>query len=151
MSDVRLHLLKLCVGADSIEDLRVWQTRKIEERRRLSLDPRPRHVTRMWPRRASEILAGGSLFWVFRGSILARQRIDALDEVIGEDGIRRCAIVMTPEIVQVEARPRRPFQGWRYLSDADAPRDVSASAAWPADLPPALATALDDLGVLAPY
>lgn len=144
-----LHMLKLCVGADQIDDLTTWQAGRIAERRAAGLDPRPRHVTRMWPRRSAEILDGGSLYWVFRGAILARQTIEDLQEVTGEDGIRRCAIVMSPQIVQVEARPRRPFQGWRYLNASDAPPDLGSDRSLGIDLPPELAIALDGIGVVA--
>ena len=144
-----LHLIKLCVGAEGVEDLRTWQTGRIAQRAASGLDPRPRHVTRMWPKRADELLDGGSLFWVFKGAVLARQRIESLDEVIGDDGIRRCAIVMSPEIVHVEARPRRPFQGWRYLAAGDAPPDVTGANAAGQGLPPALALALNEIGVVA--
>ena len=143
-----LHMIKLCVGADTVDDLVQWQKKRTAARRAAGEDPRPRHVTRMWPRRADEILAGGSLYWVFRGAVLARQKIEALEEVTGEDGIRRCAIIFSPEIVRVEARPRRPFQGWRYLTAADAPPDLTAQQAAAKDLPPELAVALDGLGVV---
>ena len=144
-----LHLIKLCVGADTVDDLVAWQKQRSAARRAAGQDPRPRHVTRMWPRRAEEILAGGSLYWVFRGAVLARQRIEALEEVTGEDGIRRCAIVMSPEIVLVETRPRRPFQGWRYLAAADAPPDLATHGTADPGLPTDLALALDGLGVVA--
>ena len=149
MAEPTLHLLKLCVGADTVDDLRSWQQSRIALRRSQGLDPSPRHVTRMWPRREDELLRGGSLFWVFRGAILARQTITRLEEVTGEDGIRRCAIVMSPEIVLVEARPRRPFQGWRYLTAEDAPPDVLDQNLGGSDLPPDLALALNHLGVVA--
>ena len=84
-----LNLVKLCVGEASIEDLAGWQARRMAERRAAGLDPRPRHVTRMWPRRAEEILGGGSLYWVIQGYVAVRQVIEAFDEVRGEDGIRR--------------------------------------------------------------
>ena len=143
-----LNLVKLCVGADSVEDLVAWQAVRGAERAAQGLDPRPRHVTRMWPRRADEILAGGSLYWVFRGAVLARQPILALEEVTGADGIRRCAIVMDPRVVLVEARPRRPFQGWRYLEARDAPADLAGQGAGAEGLPADLALALDGLGVV---
>lgn len=142
-----LNMLKLCVGAEGVEDLRTWQAARMAERRSRGEDPRPRHVTRMWPRRADEILAGGSLYWVFKGVIRARQRIESFDEVTGADGIRRCAIVMSPEVVLVDPRPRRAFQGWRYLTAAEAPPDL-AGGGDAADLPPDLAAALSELGVV---
>ena len=144
-----LHLIKLCVGADTVEDLETWQARRIADRRAAGQDPRPRHVTRMWPKRADEIAGIGSLFWVFRGAILARQPIEAFEEQRGEDGIRRCAIIFAPRVIRVEARPRRPFQGWRYLTAEDAPPDLSDRGGT-ADLPQDLALALDGLGVVPP-
>lgn len=145
-----LHLVKLCVGATSIEDLASWQAGRIEERRAAGLDPRPRHVTRMWPKRAAEILGGGSLYWVIQGWITVRQGIEAFDEVVDADGIRRCAIVLAPELVPVGVRPRSAFQGWRYLKAEDAPPDARAGFAEAADpfLPADLARALDGLGVV---
>lgn len=147
MSD-HINLVKLCVGAEAVDDLRHWQTGRIAQRKAAGLDPRPRHVTRMWPKRAAEVLDGGSLYWVFKGAILARQTIESLDEVIGEDGIRRCAIVMSPEIILVEGRPRRPFQGWRYLTASDAPGDLTDQSGEALGLPPALAIALNEVGVI---
>ncbi len=138
-----IHLVKLCVGAESIDDLARWQ----QERRARTGDSRPVHVTRMWPRRAAEVLAGGSLYWVIRGVILARQPVAALEERRGEDGILRCAIVLEPEIIRTEPAPRRPFQGWRYLAPADAPRDLPPMRDGDDALPPALSAALADLGV----
>lgn len=146
-----LHLLKLCVGADTVEDLSVWQAQRRSDRSAAGLDPRPRHTTRMWPRRASELLAGGSLYWVIRGVLCARQTIADLQPVVGADGIRRCDIVLEHEIVPVAPRPRRAFQGWRYLTAADAPMDLSALAAAPGshrDLPPELAASLAEYGVV---
>lgn len=143
-----LHLVKLCVGADSIEDLADWQAARIAERAGAGLDPRPRHVTRMWPRRQDALLAGGSLYWVIRGLILVRQRIVRLDPVTGEDGIARCALVLDPGLVRVEARPRAAFQGWRYLAAADAPADLDGGTADNPGLPQDMQAALAALGVL---
>ena len=139
-----LNLVKLCVGAEGVEDLAGWQA----ERRAVEPGGLPRHVTRMWPRREAEILAGGSLFWVFRGVILARQRIVGLEPVEGADGIRRCAIVLDPEIVRTRPAPRRPFQGWRYFDAADSPADLSDARAADDRLPPGLDAALAEIGVL---
>ena len=139
-----VHILKLSVGTESVEDLARWQ-RRAQVR---TADDRPRHVTRMWPRREAEIVAGGSIYWVIRGVVLARQRVVRLDEVVREDGVRRCGLVLDPELVRTEPQPRRPFQGWRYLSPADAPRDVRPGRDSEAPLPPGLAAALSEIGVL---
>lgn len=139
-----LNMIKLCVGAEQVDDLLRWQ----QNPRALGPDGMPRHVTRMWPKRAEEILGGGSLYWVFKGVVLCRQRILRLDEVVGQDGIRRCGIVLDREAVRVAATPRRPFQGWRYLPAADAPRDLSKGRPTEEPLPPQLQSALAEIGVL---
>ncbi len=138
------HLIKLSVGTESVEGLQAWQ----DMRRKELPEGLPRHVTRMWPRRESEILAGGSIYWVIKGVIQCRQRILRLDEVIGEDGIKRCAIILDPDVIRTANAQRRPFQGWRYLSPADAPPDLSASTKQEDTLPPELAGALAEIGVI---
>jgi len=138
-----VHILKLCVGSDGVESLIAWQ----QSARSRGPDGRPRHVTRMTPKRAAEVLDGGSLYWVFKGQVLARQRILALDPVTGEDGIRRCAIVLSDDIVRTEPAPRRPFQGWRYLAPEDAPRDLPQLRRGDDALPPGMAEALAEFGL----
>ena len=73
-------------------------------------------------------LAKGSclIFWVFQGMVQCRQRLLRFDEVIGQDGIRRCAFVLDPAIIPTTNALKRPFQGWRYLQPADAPADASS-------------------------
>jgi len=137
-----LHLLKLCVGAESVQDLLDWQISP----RAQGPDGRPWHVTRMWPKQDSAVLDGGSMYWVFKGVVLARQRIHSLHEVTGGDGIRRCGISLDPKVVRTEPQPRRPFQGWRYLKPTDAPRDLRAPRAGDDELPPGLAEGLAEFG-----
>ncbi len=139
-----IHLIKLCVGAETVDDLTAWQVQP----RAQGPDGLPRHVTRMWPKRADEVLNGGSLYWVFKGIVLCRQRILRLDEVQGSDGILRCGIVLDPTPIRVAATPRRPFQGWRYLKTEDAPRDLKAGNAQDDALPPSMQSALAEIGVL---
>jgi hypothetical protein len=138
-----VNIVKLCVGADSVEDLLDWH--------RSHPSPFPtgerRHVTRMWPKRAAEVLDGGSLYWVVKGMILCRQNIVRLDEVIGADGIRRCGIVMDPQVIRTEPVPRRPFQGWRYLAPTESPRDLTTAGTREKNLPPDLMAALSEIGV----
>jgi hypothetical protein len=146
MAATTLHLLKLCVGADRVQDLLDWQAEQRAESRAAGREWTPFHVTRMWPRRADELLAGGSLYWVFKGLVLARQRILGLEPRHGADGVGRCGIRLDPSLVRTVPQPRRAFQGWRYLRHQDAPPDLAASAA--ADLPPALVAELAQVGVL---
>ena len=139
-----VNLVKLCVGAEEVQDLLDWQASP----RSRGPDGMRRHVTRMWPKRDSALLNGGSLYWVFKGLILCRQRIVRLDEVIGADGIRRCGIVLDEEVVRTAPAPKRPFQGWRYLKPADAPPDLRQGRDAEAHLPPELNRALAEIGVL---
>lgn len=139
-----LNILKLSVGTETVADLVRWQKRPQVR----TADGLPRHVTRMWPRREAEIVGAGSVYWVIKGVVLARQRIVRMDEVVRADGIRRCALVLDPEIVRTSAQPRRPFQGWRYLPGADAPRDLPPGADDEPALPPKLSAALSEIGVL---
>lgn len=138
-----VNLMKLCVGADSVEDLTDWQA----ENAHRWPEGCAVHVTRMWPKREAEILAGGSLYWVIKGAVLARQRIVGLERVQSGDGIERCAIVLDREVIRTEGAPRRPFQGWRYLDPADSPRDLPKGRAREEALPPALAQALAEIGL----
>jgi hypothetical protein len=138
-----VNLLKLSVGIDSVEHLQTYRARIRKE----GGPKQPRHITRMWPRREAELLNGGSIYWVIKGVILCRQKVLRLDEVIGEDGIRRCAIVMDPEIIRTQNVVRRPFQGWRYMDVADCPADLAKGNSAQDDLPPELMTALADIGV----
>ena len=139
-----MHLLKLSVGSESVDSLTEWQ----KTRRAQAPDGLPRHVTRMWPKREAEILEGGSIFWVIQGFIRCRQRVLRFDEVIGQDGIRRCAFVLDPEVIRTTSVKRRPFQGWRYLDPGDAPADLPRTRASDDALPDDLSAALADIGVL---
>ena len=139
-----VHLVKLSVGTEDVENLALWQSTE----RAQTVDGYPRHVTRMWPKREAEILAGGSIYWVIKGEIACRQEILRLDEVVGDDGIRRCAIVLKPDLFRTVPTPKRPFQGWRYLSPADAPVDLRAGRAGDDTLPPELSAQLAEIGVL---
>lgn len=135
-----LHLIKLCVGADSIDDLQSWIDR------RLRLSGEQVHTTRMVPKRADEIVGEGSLYWVIKGVIQCRQRILGVRPFKDGEGIGRCDIVLEPAIVRVEPRRRGPFQGWRYLAASDAPADLGTGAN--KGLPPELAKELAELGLL---
>ncbi|MCZ7676562.1 MAG: DUF1489 domain-containing protein [Roseovarius sp.] len=138
-----LHLIKLSVGSESVDSLAAWQATRAAQ----AADGLPRHITRMWPRRADELLDGGSVYWVIQGFVQCRQRLLRLDEVIGEDGIRRCALVLDPDLVRTTAARKRPFQGWRYLQPEDAPPDLAATRDGEESLPPEMSAALAMIGV----
>lgn len=143
-----LHLIKLCVGCDSVEDLEGWIRQRLKERRKRGQKPEHIHTTRMVPKRAEDILAGGSLYWVIRGAVMCRERIIAIRPFIDAGGIGRCRIVMDGKVKLVAPRPWRAFQGWRYLEDKDAPCDLDSAAPGAASMPEPLRRELRELGLL---
>ena len=144
-----LHLIKLSVGTDSIEDLEDWIKLKLKEKKkRGEKKPERIHTTRMMPKRADELTDGGSLYWVIRGEIAAREKIIAIEPFRDKDGIGRCRLVMQPKVIAVSPRPMRAFQGWRYFTPDAAPPDLGKAAASVAAMPEPLRRELRDLGLL---
>ena len=141
-----LHLLKLCVGADSVADLEGWVEERVRERVAKRQKPRSLHVTRMVPTRAAEIVEGGSLYWVIRGQIAARQQVLEIEPFVDVDGVGRCRLWLDRQVIKVSPRPYRAFQGWRYLKADDAPADLGNGGA--AAMPEELRRALGELGLL---
>jgi hypothetical protein len=144
MGTTMLHLAKLAVGIRDIAHLREVQAG------RLAAGSGLRHLTRNFPRRAPEVLAGGSLYWVIQGAMVVRQRIVDITAAQYDDGSRCAALCLDPALVAVAARPVRAFQGWRYLAAEAAPPDLSAAGGAETDdaLPPRLRRALRDLALL---
>jgi hypothetical protein len=124
---VPLHLLKLAVGIDDIGHLREIRKARAAERGGNWV------YTRNRPRRAREVLDGGSIYWVIRGQIRVRQRVTGLRGERDDTGRRYCLIEVDAELVPTLLRVCRPFQGWRYLSPKDAPADRSAAGEPPHD------------------
>jgi hypothetical protein len=138
-----LHILKLAVGVRDLAHLAELQ------QARATSDPPLRHRTRNTPKRADEIIAGGSIYWVINRAILARQRITAIIRDHWDDGSACAGLVLDPELVRVAARAAKPFQGWRYLNAADAPPDLGApSTSGVDDLPEPMRLALSQLALL---
>jgi hypothetical protein len=131
-----LHMIKLCVGADTVENLLEW--------RRGYMVGQPWVLrTRQTPKRAAEMIDGGSVYRVFKGAILCRQRV--LDvTTVGEGPNARCEVTLDEEVVRVVPTPRRAFQGWRYLEPKDAPEDLLKEVF--GDIPPDLARQLREVG-----
>ena len=139
-----LHLIKLCVGCDTVKDLEDW----IREKRRRTRGNKTEHVhrTRMVPKRAAALTDGGSLYWVIRGEVLCRQRLLAVRPYVDKGGVGRCQLVLEPKVVPVKPRPWRAFQGWRYLPADEAPADIPDDGG--PELPTPLAFELAQIGVL---
>lgn len=132
-----LHMIKLCVGCDTVEELLAWREAHARAGEPWTLR------TRQTPKRAAEMVDGGSLYRVFKGVILCRQRILGV-ATVGEGVNARCEVTLEAEVVRVAPTPRRAFQGWRYLEPKDAPEDLAPDLA--ADIPADLARQLRDLG-----
>lgn len=143
-----LHLIKLCVGADSLDDLREWVAERSLMAVAIGKPPQSSHVTRMVPKRIEELLDGGSLYWIIKGQVAARQKLLDIRPFTGDDGITRCELVLGPEVIETQPAPRRPFQGWRYLDADSAPRDLGASGTDLESMPEDLKRELAELGLL---
>lgn len=149
-----INLIKLSVGTESVEELRRWQEGILAKKRRQGAKVELFHWTRMMPKRRDEVIEGGSIYWIIKGFVRARQRVLDLDQRTDKDGKSYCAIVLDPPLIPTEPRSHRPFQGWRYFDPADAPRDVSARGlsemkeGWGNEPPPEMLKTLKELGLL---
>jgi hypothetical protein len=137
---VALHLIKLSVGTESIEDLAFWQQERLRDKGAVY------HQTRMTPRREAELLDGGSIYWIIKGYTRARQRLTGIEPHTDLEGNSFVRLMLDPELIPVEIRRHRPFQGWRYLDPKDAPPDLSGAAGDSAPLPEHIEQALRDIG-----
>jgi hypothetical protein len=130
------------VGVDEVEQLRQAQQRRLREQGQVM------HTTRMTPRRAEEIVGGGSLYWVIRRKIQVRQAIVDIDRAVDSDGRPYARLILNPELVRVLPTPHRPFQGWRYFRPEDAPPDLAEAGDGTAEMPEQLVAELRELGLL---
>lgn len=144
-----LHLIKLSVGSESIRDHEEWLKERLAAKRAAGeKNPETTHRTRMVPKRMAELLDGGSMYWVIKGQVAARQQILDIRPFVDNEGVSRCHIVLEQKMIPVVPRPHRPFQGWRYLKDHEAPKDLSAGLGSLAQMPEALRRELSELGLL---
>ena len=120
-----VHLKKLSVGTDSLESLISRQKKAVDE-----------------------LLDGGSLYWIIKGQMVARQPIKEFVEVSQTDSKPKCGIVLAPGLVPVLPKKVRIFQGWRYLEDIDVPADLPANETDEMPLPVSLIRELRELGLL---
>ncbi|MCY1705959.1 DUF1489 family protein [Pannonibacter sp. SL95] len=143
-----LHIVKLCVGADSVEDLQAWIDFRMDQLAAAGLPREQTHTTRMVPTRREEILGGGSLYWVIKGYIQVRQHLVDIRPFKDADGVNRCDLVLEPRLILTQMQPRRPFQGWRYLKAEEAPADMRGSSGGEPELPEEMRRELAELGLL---
>lgn len=141
-----IHLIKLSVGPETLADLEGWQTQRLKELKRSGDTPELVHITRHRPKRAAEVLDGGSIYWVIKGMICARQRLIEL-RPLERDGVAYCGLVYDPEMIRVQMRPCRAFQGWRYFDPKDAPPDLRPGQA-DNEIPDSMRRELAALGLI---
>jgi len=143
-----LNIIKLAVGIEDFEHLSAVQQRRLaDEKAKRGNEARLWHRTRHAPRRAEELLDGGSMYWVIKGRVAARQRLIGFEKDTDEEGRKFCFIQLDPELVPTASRRHRAFQGWRYLKAADAPPDQPKRSG-EEDFPPEMAAELRELGLL---
>jgi hypothetical protein len=142
-----VHIVKLCVGISEPDELAAWQKKRWNDAKKAGRKPECRHITRNTPKRAAEIIEGGSLYWVIKGVIRVRQRIIDVKPVVHE-GEPRCKLVLHRKLVRVMPRPMRAFQGWRYLEATSAPPDLDQLGKGAANMPPKMVEELRELGLL---
>src|SRR3982074_769112 len=142
------HPIALAAVCESVKELKGWVAERMQTAKKEGLPLHHIHITRMTPKRVEEILAGGSLYWVIRGEIAAREKIIAIEPFRDRDGIGRCRLVMQPKGIAGLPRPMRPFQGWRYFTEDAAPADLKSAGAGVAAMPEPLRRELRDLGLL---
>jgi hypothetical protein len=143
-----LHIIKLCVGVDSIEHLAKLDKEELRRLKRERKKPELIFRTRQMPKRADEIVPGGSVYWVIKGVVQVRQPLIALRAVTGSDGHSACDMVFASKLVAVRPVPRRAFQGWRYLNAADAPPDLGGDSKAIAKIPESMRRELMALGLI---
>ena len=143
-----VHLLKLCVGCDTIQDLKDWQDDRLRQLKRKREPVELYHRTLQTPKRRDEVLDGGSLYWVIKGFVLVRQRILDLRPGRKDDGTPCCAIVYDEELVATRPQARRAFQGLALSLPADAPADLRVVTGEDGDMPRAMRADLRELRLI---
>ncbi len=149
-----INIRKLSVGSESVESLQAWQ----QENKKIR-DGQIWHITRNWPKRRDELLDGGSIYWIIKGVMQARQRIvgfmedeaSAMQIAQNSEAINKkpyCRIMLASELILTKPWPHRPFQGWRYLKPEDAPPDMNSNINDEDEMPLGMAADLKNMGLI---
>ena len=143
-----VNLVKLCVGITTINQLEQLQSMRRGEYVKAGRPPVNIHITRNKPKRSKEIINSGSLYWVIRRQIRVRQKIIRIDDIEDSEGRKKCCLVLGSDLIKTEHRAYRPFQGWRYLEQSDAPADLSNNQKAESEMPSEMEEELRGLGLL---
>ncbi|CAI3959294.1 DUF1489 domain [Commensalibacter communis] len=138
-----LHIMKVAVGVTDIEELQQINLRLANDN-----NGYPYTLTRFPPKQVEDILQGGSLYRVIKGSLCCRQLIKDFIPSKRDNGNPCIQILLEPEIIRTQSIAMRPFQGWRYLKPQDAPIDLSINGAQLLDIPIKLRKELEELALL---
>lgn len=143
-----LHMVKMAVGIDSLDHLAAVQKQRRATLKAERGKPILIHKTRNYPKRAEDILDGGSMYWIVKGFVRVRQRIVGFARAKDAEGKPRCEIVLDPKLVRTVPMTHKPMQGWRYLEERDVPKDLTGKGDVSADMPPEMLAELRKLGLL---
>ena len=144
-----VHLVKIAVGIESVDQLREIQIERLRKAREKNKSANLRHLTRNSPKRFDEVLDNGSIYWIIKGYIRVRQRINEVGEAFDRNGKPRCALILDTNLVQTVLLPHKPIQGWRYMEVDVAPADLTtAEHKIVSSLPQDMADELRSLGLL---
>ena len=143
-----VNLVKLCVGITTINQLEQLQSMRRGEYVKAGRPPVNIHITRNKPKRSKEIINSGSLYWVIRRQTRVRQKIIRIDDIEDAEGRKKCCLVLDSDLIKTEHRAYRPFQGWRYLEQSDAPADLSNNQKAESEMPSEMEEELRGLGLL---
>ena len=149
MSEPTINIVKLAVGIQSVEELALMQRQFLSEAGTNSNNGFY-HSTKLMPKKHEAIVKSGSLYWVIKGVICARQKIVAITKQEDADGIKRCKIFLDNSIIKTTPIRKKPFQGWRYLKKNRTPTDIAnpVTSTFETDIPLKLQQQLLEVGLL---
>ena len=143
-----VHLVKIAVGAESVEDIAEFQKQRRAKLKAERGKPILIHKTRNMPKRESEIIKTGSIYWIVKGFIRVRQRILGFEKRADKEGRPYCEIRLDPKLVRTVPLAHKPIQGWRYMEADVVPADLIGKAAKADEMPPEMMMQLRELGLL---
>ena len=149
MSESPVNIVKLAVGIQSVEELALIQRRFLNQPE-VDANRGFYHSTKLMPKKHEAIVKSGSLYWVIKGVICARQKILSITKQEDPDGIKRCKIFLDNSIIKTAPVRKKPFQGWRYLKKNRTPADITdpVTTTFDDDIPLKVQQQLLEVGLL---